>query len=127
MSFSSAMRAISRRTGSKPEMMTASGVSSMMRSTPVSGFQGADVAALAADDAALHLVVGQGHHGHGALRHMVGGTALDGQRDLLPGVGLSLFLVVSLDLLEPDGLLVGHLVGQLLDEVGLRLPQRSGR
>ena len=35
MSFSSAMRAISRRTGSNAEMMTASGVSSMMRSTPV--------------------------------------------------------------------------------------------
>ena len=37
----------------------ASGVSSMMRSTPVSGLQRADVAALAADDAAFHLVAGQ--------------------------------------------------------------------
>ena len=41
----------------------ASGVSSMMRSTPVSVSMRADVAALAADDAALHLVIGQGNHG----------------------------------------------------------------
>ena len=34
-SFSSVMRAISRRTPSKPERMTAFGVSSMMKSTPV--------------------------------------------------------------------------------------------
>ena len=34
-SRSSASRAISRRTGSKPERITASGVSSMMTSTPV--------------------------------------------------------------------------------------------
>ena len=36
ISFSSAMRAISRRTGLKVEMVMASGVSSMIRSTPVS-------------------------------------------------------------------------------------------
>jgi hypothetical protein len=35
ISLVSAMRATSRRTGSKPDSTTASGVSSMMRSTPV--------------------------------------------------------------------------------------------
>ena len=35
MSFSRASRAISRRTGSKQDTVMASGVSSMMRSTPV--------------------------------------------------------------------------------------------
>ena len=87
--------------------------------------QGADVAALPADDAALHLVVGQGHHGHGGLRHMVGGAALDGQGDLLPGVGLRLLLVAGLNLLELQRLLMGDIVLQLLDEVALGLLHRQ--
>ena len=36
------------------------------------------MAALAADDAALHFVIGQRDHRHGGLRHVVGGAALDG-------------------------------------------------
>ena len=52
---------------------------------------------------------------------MVRGAALDGQGDLLPGIGLGLFLVVGLDLLELDGLLMGDLVGQPLDQIGLGL------
>ena len=83
------------------------------------GLQGADVAALPADDAALHLVVGQGHHRDGGFGHMVGGAALDGQGDLLPGVGIGLFLEAGLDLLELDGLLMGDLVFQLVNEVAL--------
>ena len=35
MSFSKAIRAISRRTGSKPDKITASGVSSIIKSIPV--------------------------------------------------------------------------------------------
>ena len=62
------------------------------------GLQGADVAALTADDPALHLVVGQGDHRHGGLGHMVGGTALDGQGDDLPGLGVRLVLEAGLDL-----------------------------
>ena len=85
------------------------------------GLQRADVAALPADDAALHLVVGQGHHGYRRLGHMVGGAALDGQGDLLPGVGFGLVLVAGLDLLELQRLLVGDVVLQLLDEVALGL------
>ena len=92
---------------------------------PGHGLQCADIAALPADDAPLHLVVGQGHHGHGGLRHMVGGAALDGQGDLLPGVGLRLLLEAGLDLLELQGLLVGHVVPQLVDEVALGLLHRQ--
>ena len=41
----------------------------------------ADVPALAPDDAALHLVVGQRDGGHGDLRRVLGGDPLDGERD----------------------------------------------
>jgi hypothetical protein len=41
----------------------------------------ADVAALAADDAALHLVGRQADDGDGALGGVVGGDALDGERE----------------------------------------------
>ena len=78
-------------------------------------------AALAADDAALHLVVGQGHHGDGGLGHMVGGAALDGPRDEFPGDGVGLFLVVGLNLLDLHGGLVGDVGLQLGDEVVLGL------
>ena len=47
---------------------------------------------------------------------MVGGTALDGQTDDLPGQGVGLFLVVELRLLNLGGRLVGHLGFQLTDE-----------
>ena len=40
--------------------------------------EGPDVAALAADDAALHLVAGQVHGGHDRFRGLLGGDALDG-------------------------------------------------
>ena len=89
------------------------------------GFEGADVAALAADDAALHVVVGQRHHGDGGLRHVVGGALLYGQGDdvacllvgLLPGLGLHLahhhggvVVGVLLDAVHQDllGLVGGH-------------------
>ena len=88
---------------------------------PGQGLQGADVAALAADDAALHLVVGQGDHRHRGLGHMVGGAALDGQRDDLPGLGVRLVLEPGLDLLDLHGGLVGHVGLQLVKQVGLGL------
>ena len=48
--------------------------------------QGPDVPALAADDAALHLVIGQGHHGNGGLRRVIGSAALNGDGNDLPGL-----------------------------------------
>ena len=75
-------------------------------------FEGADVAALAADDAALHVVVGQRHHGNGGLGHVVGGALLDGQRDDVAGLLVGLFLGPGFDLAHHDG---GVMVGVLLD------------
>ena len=43
------------------------------------GLQGPDVPALPANDAALHLIVGQGHHGDGGLGGVVGSAPLDGR------------------------------------------------
>ena len=84
-------------------------------------FQGPDVPALAADNPALHFVVGQRHHADGGLGHMVGGAALDGQRDDLPGLGVRLVLQAGLDLLDLHGRLVGDVLLQLLQEVVLGL------
>lgn len=78
MSFSSVRRATSRRTGSKLETVIASGVSSIIRSTPGYSLERADISALASDYAALHLVVGQSDNGNGGLRRMVCGAALNG-------------------------------------------------
>ena len=57
----------------------------------------ADVAALAADDPALHLVAGERHRGDGALRGVLGGEPLGRDGD------------------DPAGLAVGALLGLLLD------------
>src|SRR6185295_8077120 len=102
ISRSRATRATSRRNGSKPERITASGVSSTMRSTPVA-ISRADVAPFAADDAPLHLVAGQHDDRDGGLGDVVRSRPLDGHAD---------------DALRlPAGLLAG-LVLDALDDVG---------
>ena len=78
----------------------ASGVSSMMRSAPVRVSSVRMLRPSPADDAALHLVVGQGHHADGSLRHVVGGAALDGDGDDLAGELIGVVLEVRLDLLD---------------------------
>ena len=78
---------------------------------------GADVAALAADDAALHLVIGQGYHTDGDLGHMVGGAALDSGGHDLTGAGVGFFLGAGFDLLDLQGSLVGNLRLHLRDQV----------
>ena len=75
------------------------------------GLDAADVAAFAADDAALHLVVGERDDGDGDLAGVVGGAALDG----------GLVLELGLDLLDLHGHLVGHIVLDVGDDVGLGL------
>ena len=85
---------------------------------------GADVAALAADDAALHLVVRQRHDRHGHFAGMVGGAALDGGGDDLAGAGIGLILVLGLDLLDHECLLMHDVVLQAVDEEGLGLLDR---
>ena len=76
------------------------------------GFQGADVAALAADDAALHVIVGQGHDRHGGLRHLIGGTLLNGHGDDVARLFVALFLGAAFDVAHHDG---GVMIGVLLD------------
>ena len=59
----------------------------------------ADVAALAADDASLHLVVGEWYDGYGDFTCMVCRAALDSRNDDLACAFLGLVLVLGLDLL----------------------------
>ena len=59
--------------------------------------QGADVAPLTADDAALHLVRGQRHHGHGHLGRVVGHDALDGRDHDVARLVLGLVAGLALD------------------------------
>ena len=63
----------------------------------------ADVAPLAADDAPLHLVVRQRHGRDGGLGRVLGGDALDGQRDDLLGLALGVALGRLADLAQPVG------------------------
>ena len=83
-------------------------------------FDGADVAALAADDAALHLVVRQGNDRDGHFARVVGGAALDGRADDLARHALGVVLELALDLLDLGGLLVHDFVFETFDEVGDR-------
>ena len=78
------------------------------------GFEGADVAALAADDAALHVVVGQRHHGDGGLRHVVGGALLNRQGDDVAGLFVGLLPGLGLHLAHHHG---GVVVGVLLNAI----------
>ena len=80
------------------------------------GFQRADVASLAADNAALHLVVRQRNNRNGRLGYLIGGTALDCGRDDLTGSLLALVLQALIDLAQLDGCIVGCFVFNGLDE-----------
>ena len=59
-----------------------------------------DVAALAADDAALHVVRGQGNDGDGRLRHVVGGDALDGGGQYPARAAVGFFVDLKVDLVQ---------------------------
>ena len=87
--------------------------------------QRADVAALAANDAALHLVIGQRHHADGDLGHVVGGAALDGGGHDLAGTLVGLVLGAGLDLLDLQRRFVGDLGLHLGDQVILSLIRRE--
>ena len=116
MSLVRAIRAISRRTGSKPLMMTVSGVSSMIRSIARRLLECANVAPLAADDAALHLVRRQVDRGHCHLCRVVGHHALDGGDDDIARLVVGLVARLGLDRAgQPHGILLG-LAADLLDQ-----------
>ena len=84
-------------------------------------FDAADVAALAADYASLHLVVGEGYDGDGDLACMIRGAALDGRGNDLSCALVGLVLILRLDLLDLDGHLVGDLVADAGDQIILGL------
>ena len=89
--------------------------------------EGADVAALAADDAALHLVRRDGHDGDRHLRGVVDHDALDGGDDDVARLVLGLLAGRALDGPgEPHGVVLG-LVADLLEERGLGLVRGSSR
>jgi len=82
------------------------------------GLQGADVAALAADNAALHVVVGQGDNGYGGFGHVIGGALLDGQGNDIAGFLFALFLGLGLDVADHGGGVVeGILLHALNDDL----------
>src|SRR4030095_11347680 len=72
-SLVSARRAISRRTGSQPERVTAARVAAT------------DFAPLPPDHPALHLLVRDVHHRDGRFGDLVAGVALDRRGDDPPG------------------------------------------
>ena len=75
-------------------------------------FQRADVAALAANDAALHFVRRQGHHRHGGLAGMVGRAAGNGLANQLARHGFGLVLCLRFIRGNVHGLFVGKLLVQ---------------
>jgi hypothetical protein len=94
---------------------------------PGDGLEGADVAALAADDPALHVVGGQRQHRHGRLRGLLGGDPLDGEGDDLAGAAVGLLPRLLLEV--PDqthGVALGVLL-DLLDQDRLGLAGGHGR
>ena len=121
MSFVSESRAISRRTGSKPLMSTDLGrvVDDQVDARGL--LQGADVAALAADDAALHLVAWQLDDRNRHLCRVVDHDPLDCRDDHVARLVLGLFLGLALDRArQPDGVVLGVLA-DLLEQHALGL------
>jgi len=88
-------------------------------------FERADIAALAADDASLHFVVGKRHDGYRRLRRMIGSAALDGSRDDLAGLLVGLLLHLRLDLLDLHGRLVTNLGFHVAQKVRLGILLRQ--
>jgi hypothetical protein len=99
MSRSSVSRAISRRTGSKLAHHDGLGRVVDHQVAARDLLEGADVPALAADDAPLELVARQVHRGHRALARVLPGVALHRDADHPLGALLGLFAREVLDLL----------------------------
>ena len=87
----------------------------------------ADVAALPADDPALHVVGGQLHHRHGRLGGVAGGEPLHADREDVADPALGLALGLLLDLAEAAGGVVLGLVLDLLEQQLLGLGRRTCR
>ena len=90
-------------------------------------FDAADVAAFAANDASLHLVVGEWYDGYCDFACVVCRAALDSRYDYLACAFLGLVLVLGLDLLDLDGHFVCNLVLEGIDQVCFCLIYRVSR
>ena len=91
------------------------------------GLQCADVAALTADDAALHLITGQRHNADGGLARGIGRTAGNGLTDQLAGEVVALVLHVCLIGADLHCLFMGQLVIHLLQQDGAGILLGHGR
>ena len=91
------------------------------------GLQRADVAALTADDAALHLITGQRHNADGGLAGGIGRTAGNGLTDQLAGEVVALVLHVCLIGADLHRLFMGQLVIHLLQQDGAGILLGHGR
>ncbi len=78
--------------------------------------QGADVPALAPDDAALHVVRRQGHHRHGGIGHVAGSRALDTHREDILGPALAFVARLFLDGTHQLGHVVADFVLRPLEQ-----------
>ena len=84
----------------------------------------ADVATLAADDPALHVVGGELDERHGRLGGVARGDPLECVGDEVPGAPLGLGLRLLLHLADAAGELVADELLRALEQVRLRLVQR---
>ena len=93
------------------------------------GLKRADVAALAADDAALHFVAGQRHHADGGLAAVVGSAAADGLTDQIACNVVAVLLQVGLIGGNAHCLFVGQLLVHLVQQhfAGIFLAQTGQR
>ena len=82
-------------------------------------FDGADVAAFTTDNAALHFIVGQIHRRNGRFGNLIGGTALNGERNDVPRLFVRLLLALLLDLGNLHGCLMTHLGFDLRKQIFL--------
>ncbi len=87
------------------------------------GLEGADVAAVPADDAALHVVGRQGDHGHGGLGDDLGGEPLNGRGEDAAGAAIGLFPSLDLEVAHQDHRLAARLVLHLGEQLGLGGPR----
>ena len=120
-------RAISRRTGSKPAQDDRLGRVVDDQVDPGGLFEGADVAPLAADDPALHLVRRQVDDRDRVFRGVIRGDALDGGDDHVAGLLVGVLAGAPLD--RPGDLdrVVLGLLADGLEQDPLGVLARTGR
>ena len=80
-------------------------------------FKRTDITALAADNAAFHLIVRQRNNGNSRFRRMVGCTALNGSGNNFPCERIRLIFGFLFEFHDFDGLLMGEIVLQVFEQI----------